>query len=74
MPAVREPETHGREIYAPRESFVADVDGVRMNFGPHTLVREGHAVLRNYRHMFEPVRVQYEVEEATSVPGEKRAR
>lgn len=74
MPAAREAESHGREIYAPRESFVADVDGVQMNFTPHTLVREGHPVLRRYSHMFEPVRVEYDVEEMTAAPGARRAR
>lgn len=71
---VREAETTGREIYAAKESFVAEIDGAPISFGPHTLVREGHPVLKLYGHMFEPVRVQYEVEQATSSPGEKRAR
>ena len=74
MPVAREPEEHGREIYAPTESFIADVDGVQVSFGPHTLVREGHPVLLRYGHMFEPVRVTFDVEEMTAAPGSRRAR
>ena len=64
-----------RSIYTPKESFVGDIDGVPTTFVRNRdLVREGHELLTRYPTLFEPVPVQYDVEEATSEPGRKRAR
>lgn len=63
----------GREVYVPVDSFTASVDGVDMPFvKDHTRVREGHPVLAKYGHLFEKIRVHYDVESATAAPGEKR--
>lgn len=63
----------GRRVFVPRESFVADIDGVPVSFREgQTRVREGHEILDTYGHLFEEIRVQYEVEQATAAPGELR--
>lgn len=72
MPPARAKDKGGREIFVPKEPFTAQVDGTDMAFTPQTLVREGHPILEKYPHLFEPVRVHYDVEQATSSPGEKR--
>ena len=74
MAQVREKEAGGREIYAAKEPFMANVDGELQRHGPNTLVREGHRVLELYPEMFEPARVQFDVEQATAAPGERRER
>lgn len=74
MPAARKPEPGGRDIYAPKEPFVANIDGQDISFTPQTLVREGHRILDLHPNLFEPVRVAFDVEQATAKPGEKRAR
>lgn len=69
--------TSGRTLYVAKESFMADVDGVPTMFREGvTLVREGHPILDEFGHMFEPARAHYEVdvEQATAAPGERRAR
>jgi hypothetical protein len=59
----------------PKDSFVVDVDGVPTSFRANvTRVREGHPILDEYGHLFEEIRVDYEVEQATAAPGEKRRR
>lgn len=71
----REPENHGREIFTPKQSFAPEIDGVVVVMTPgRTLIREGHVLLSRFPDMFEPVRVEYDVEEATAVPGRRRAR
>lgn len=62
------------QIYVANESGVASVEG----FGELvftkgvTRVREGHPILKQLGHYFEPLTVQYEVEDTTAAPGEKR--
>lgn len=63
----------GRDVYVPIEPFTADIDGTPVSFTTQTYVREGHWILEKYGHLFHPVRVQYDVEQATAAPGEKRA-
>lgn len=65
--------TVGRDVYQPIEPFIAEIDGSTVNFTQYTFVREGHPILDKYGHLFRPVRVQYDVEEATAEPGRKRA-
>ena len=65
-------KSEGR-VYVPKESFSADVDGVNVVFVRNTTrIREGHELLERFPHMFEVMRVDYEVEEATAVPGARR--
>ena len=60
-------------LFTPKESFVANHNGVETTFfRGRTLVREGHEILEKYGEMFEPVRATYEVEQATANPGELR--
>jgi hypothetical protein len=62
----------GRDVYVPISGFVAEVDGASVTFTDHTYVREGHWILDKYPELFRPVRVQYDVEQATAAPGELR--
>ena len=65
-------KTEGR-IYTPKESFVADIDGLaEALIRGRTLVREGHELLERFPKHFELIKVHYEVEQATANPGEKR--
>lgn len=65
--------TDGREVFVPRESFTALIDGAEVSFvKDSTRVREGHPILERLGHLFEPIQVDYEVEQATAAPGEKR--
>lgn len=62
-----------REVFTPIDSFTAEVDGVPTPFvRGETRVRAGHPILVKYGHLFEPMRVQYDVEQATDAPGERR--
>ena len=66
------------QIYQPKESFVAPLDGVDVSFTPATLVEEGHPILRAYPHLFVPVHIHFRapagVEAASAAPGEKRTK
>lgn len=64
--------TGGRDVYAPIEPFVAEIDQAEVTFTEYTFVREGHPILEKYGHLFRPLRVQYDVEQATAAPGERR--
>lgn len=39
----------------------------------HTRVRKGHPILKDRASLFEPLEVHYDIEQATSRPGERRA-
>ncbi len=62
----------GRDVYVPIDGFIAEVDGTPVNFHSNMRVREGHWLLEKYPHLFQPIRVQYDVEQATANPGETR--
>jgi hypothetical protein len=64
----------GDAMFVAKESFVAIVGGVEERINKGDLVREGHAVLEGREKLFKPVEVQYDMEQATAAPGEKRAR
>ena len=71
----RPKKTHHSEIYVAKESFTAVVDGHEEHFREGvTRVRKGHQILRQLGDMFEPLslEVDYDVEQATAAPGEKR--
>lgn len=63
------------QIYVAKQTFTTEVDGtpVTVHAGI-TRVREGHALLKGRSELFEPILVQYDVEQATAKPGEKRTR
>ena len=66
------PATKGRRVYVANTTFVKDNLSV---YGGVTRVREGHELLKQYPHLFDPVDdapVHYDVEAATQGPGEKR--
>jgi hypothetical protein len=62
------------DIYVAKESFATELDGqsVIVQKGT-TRVRSGHALLKGRENMFELITVQYDVEQATAAPGEKRS-
>jgi hypothetical protein len=63
------------QIYIAKESFATEYDGVPISVvAGHTRVREGHPLLRGREHLFEPLGVDYEWEQATAAPGEKRGK
>jgi hypothetical protein len=63
------------EILVARESFTTMLDGetVTVHAGA-TRVREGHPLLEGREELFEPLEIQYDIEQATDAPGEKRSR
>lgn len=60
-------------IYVATRTFVTTLDGKRVmvNRGK-TRVRHGHPLLKGREDLFSPIEVQYDVEQATKAPGEKR--
>jgi hypothetical protein len=62
------------DIYVATQSFATLLDGkpITVRKGV-TRVRRGHKLLKGRESMFAPLEVQFDVEQATSAPGEKRA-
>lgn len=61
------------DIFVARESFSTDLDGVPVTVQKGaTRVRAGHPLLQGREDLFEPITVHYDVEQATSAPGERR--
>ena len=67
------PKTKEATVYVARSSGVIKIDGetYRYNAG-QTRVRVGHPLLRVIPDKFAPMKVDYEVEQATAAPGERR--
>jgi hypothetical protein len=66
----KEPEP---TIYVARSSGVVRIDGVLTNYyAGTTRVRAGHPLLKAAPGKFEPMTLDYETEQATAAPGEKR--
>ena len=66
--------TYERDVFVPIEGFFAEIDGIGTSFvGGETRVSaawlDEHEKLR---HLFRPIRVHYDVEQATASPGERR--
>ena len=61
------------DIYVAKQSFATEIDGqsVIVHKGT-TRVRAGHPLLKGRESLFEPLTVQYDVEQATAKPGEQR--
>lgn len=53
-------------------AIVHDGQSVMLHRG-RTHVRAGHPILAGREHMFEQLHVDYDVEQATAAPGEKRS-
>lgn len=69
-------KTEGRVFIATDSGSAQAPDGETFVFVRGvTRVREGHRLLKVAGHYFEPIsdHVQYEVEQATKAPGEKRS-
>lgn len=68
------PQPQGGQIYVAKESFsFKDDTGVdRSVVAGETRAREGHPILLRFPHLFEPIRVHYDIEQATAAPGEQR--
>lgn len=65
----------GGVVYVALETFSAEIDGSpQMVYKGQTRVREGHPLLKGREALFAPVElsVDYDVEQATAEPGEKR--
>ena len=62
------------EIFVARETGQASVEGygeILFQKGV-TRIREGHPILKQLGHLFEPLTVQFDIEDTTAAPGEKR--
>ena len=61
------------DIYVARSSGVVNIDGeLHHYYAGTTRVRAGHPLLDAAPGKFEPMRVHYELEDATKTPGRKR--
>lgn len=68
MPRTKEPT-----IYVARSSGVLKVDGkVHTYYAGRTRVRAGHPLLKAIPDRFEPMKLDYDIEQATAAPGESR--
>lgn len=65
----------GNQIFIAKQSFSTRLDGVPVAVHEGTTrVREGHPLLEGREHLFEPITVQYDTEEATTERGGGRER
>lgn len=61
------------DIYVATESFATTLDGESVSIQKdRTRVRVGHILLKRHPEFFAPLTVHYDVEQATSRPGEQR--
>ena len=70
MPRTKTPQ--GR-VFVPREDFTTEIDGQPVTFKRGlTRVREGHPAILGREGLFEEMIVDYDIEQATANPGERR--
>lgn len=70
MPRTKTPKG---KIFVPVEDFTTEIDGQPVVFKRNqTRVREGHPALHGRQHLFQEMKVDYEIEQATAAPGERR--
>lgn len=62
------------DIFVANETFTTRFEGsdVVIRKGK-TRIREGHPLLRGREHLFTALSVDYDIEQATKAPGEKRS-
>jgi hypothetical protein len=60
------------EILVAKESFSTEINGTPRVVTKGETFREGHSVIEGREEMFEPFKVDNELEQATAAPGEKR--
>lgn len=62
------------QIYVAKDSGVASVPeyGEIVFTKGVTRIREGHPILKQLAPYFEPLTVQYDIEDTTAAPGDKR--
>lgn len=60
------------EILVAKESFSTEINGTPRVVTKGETFREGHPVIEGREEMFEPFKVDHELEQATAAPGEKR--
>jgi len=61
------------DVYVAKESFTTNLDGQEVVISKGvTRVRAGHPLMKGREALFELLEVQYDVEQATSAPGEQR--
>ena len=61
------------DILVAKESAILEYNGAPVVIRKGvTRVRAGHPMLRGHEHLFEPLDVHYDIEEATAAPGERR--
>jgi hypothetical protein len=62
------------DLYVCNTNALVSVNGERVMLRKGvTIVRKGHALLKEHGAMFEPLHVHYDVEQATAAPGERRS-
>ncbi len=67
------PRKAGATIYVATQSFSTTLNGVPVHVTAGVdHVREGHPLLAGREHMFKPMTITYDVEQATAEPGKKR--
>lgn len=61
------------QIYVATDNGTVNLDGQNIQIRKGvTRVRAGHPLLAGREHLFEPLHVHYDVEQATAAPGERR--
>jgi len=62
------------EILVAKETFTTSLpDGTPVTvIEGQTRIRKGQSLLKDFEHLFKPLTTQYDVEQATKKPGEKR--
>lgn len=70
---VRNTAVPGGAIFIAKESGWIHLNGEDIQVvAGRTRVREGHQLMVGREHMFTPLTVDYDVEQATAAPGERR--